>query len=95
VLEDFDIERHRERLRKMTDEQLLLSGQLAKYLCSPEATLGRPPREIFLIQVAEVKAEWERRKLLKKDAKEKHSREKSSQSESHSSEGSGSEEKAY
>lgn len=71
--EQFDIEQHRKRLRKMTDEQLLISGQLAKYLCSPEATLGRPPRKIFLIQLAEVKAEWERRKQMKKHAKEKPS----------------------
>jgi hypothetical protein len=64
----FDIKRHRERLRKMTDEQLLMSGHLAKYICSLEATLGRPPREAFLIQLAEVKAEWDRRKKLKKDS---------------------------
>ena len=94
--EDFDIERHRERLRKMTDEQLLLSGQLAKYLCSPEATQGKPPQEIFLIQLAEVKAEWERRKLQKKDAQEqeKAAREKTSPSEGDSSEGRSSGQKA-
>jgi hypothetical protein len=74
VHEDFDIKKHRERLRKMTDEQLLKSGQLAKYLCSPEANFGRPPREVFVIQLAEVKAEWERRKKLKKHVKEKSSR---------------------
>jgi hypothetical protein len=72
--EDFDIKKHRERLRKMTDEQLLISGQLAKYLYSPEATLGRQPRKVFVIQLAEVKAEWERRKKLKKDDKGKGSR---------------------
>jgi hypothetical protein len=52
-LESFDIEKLRERLRKMTDAQLLEFGRAARQLCGPEANLGKPPREVFVIQLQE------------------------------------------
>jgi hypothetical protein len=50
-LEGFDIEKLRERLRKMTDAQLPEFGRAGRQLCSPEANFGKPPREVFVIQL--------------------------------------------
>jgi hypothetical protein len=60
-LESFDIEKLRERLRKMTDAQPLEFGRDGRQLCSPEANFGKPPREVFVIQLEEARAEWRRR----------------------------------
>jgi hypothetical protein len=60
-LEGFDIEKLLERLQKMTDAQLLEFGRAARHLCSPEANFGKPPREVFVIQLEEARAEWRRR----------------------------------
>jgi hypothetical protein len=60
-LEGFDIEKLRERLQKMTDAQLLEFGRAARRLCGPEATFGKPPREVFVTQLKEARAEWRRR----------------------------------
>ena len=51
----------RTRLHKMTDQQLLRFGQTARYMCSSGANLGEPPREIFVVQLREVRTEWQRR----------------------------------
>ena len=51
----------RERIRKMSDDELLRYGIAAKDMCSPEANLGKPPRETFVIQLREARAEWRRR----------------------------------
>lgn len=53
-----DVDVLRERLRRMTDEQLLGFGKAARYKCTPKANLGRPPLEPFLIQLREARAEW-------------------------------------
>jgi hypothetical protein len=58
---EFDVEELRARLRKMTDEELLRSGKNAAYMCSPWANMGKPPRETFVIQLRECRAEWRRR----------------------------------
>jgi len=60
--EEFDLAALQERLRKMSDEQLLSFGRAARDMCSPDASLGQPPRECFVIQLREAKAEWRRRK---------------------------------
>lgn len=57
----FNLEQVRERLRDMTDEELLRFGQAARNLCSFETNMGRPPREEFVIQLHEARAEWRRR----------------------------------
>jgi len=59
------LESLRTRLRKMSDQELLRFGQSAKYMCSPGANSGEPPRQVFLIQLREVRSEWERRKSEK------------------------------
>jgi hypothetical protein len=33
----------------------------ARYMCSPEASFGKPPRQNFVIQLEEAIAEWQRR----------------------------------
>jgi hypothetical protein len=59
---DIDLEQLRARLRKMTDSELRRFGRAARFMCSPGANLGRPPRECFVIQFEEARAEWKRRK---------------------------------
>jgi hypothetical protein len=56
-----DLEALRARLRKVSDMELRAFGKDARYMCSPAANLGKPPREPFLIQLAEARAEWKRR----------------------------------
>ena len=57
-----DVEEFRARLQKMTDAQLLRYGKAARYMCSPTAYFGKAPRETFVIQLRECRAEWKRRK---------------------------------
>jgi hypothetical protein len=61
VSDQIDIEGLRERLRKMTDAELLRFGKDNRYMCSPYANLGKPPLEAFLIQLHEARSEWRRR----------------------------------
>ena len=56
-----DIESLHERLRKMTDAELLRFGKDNRYMCSPYANMGKPPLEAFVIQLREARAEWRRR----------------------------------
>jgi hypothetical protein len=60
-----DVEEFRARLRKMTDAELLKYGRAGRYLCSPEANFGKPPRETFVIQLKLCREEWKRRKAAK------------------------------
>jgi hypothetical protein len=60
-----DLEQLRERLQKMTDAALLRFGQAAKFMCSPRANMGHPPRHAFVIQLEEARVEWKRRKAEK------------------------------
>lgn len=55
------LEAIRERLAKMSDTELLQYGQAAKYMCTPEANLGKPPLDTFVTQLREARAEWRRR----------------------------------
>jgi hypothetical protein len=59
---DINLEELRARLRKMTDSELSRFGKAAKFMCSPGANLGKPPREAFVVQLEEARAEWRRRK---------------------------------
>jgi hypothetical protein len=56
-----DREEVRQRLRRMTDDQLRRYGAAARYMCSPQANVGQPPRQNFVIQLEEAIAEWQRR----------------------------------
>ena len=57
--DDVDLEVY--RLRKMPDEELIREGKAGRYLCSPMANFGKPPRKVFVVQLEEVKTEWRRR----------------------------------
>jgi hypothetical protein len=57
-----NLEAHRARLRKMDDEALKRHGEAAAFLCAPAANHGKPPRETFVIQLEEARAEWKRRR---------------------------------
>ena len=61
--EQFDIRSLQQRLCEMSDEKLLQFGRDAKYMCSPYANMGKPPREVFVIQLKEAKLEWRRRHM--------------------------------
>ena len=58
---EVDLESLRARLRKMTDANLLRFGRAAKSMCEPDAYFGQAPRQTFVIQLAEARAELERR----------------------------------
>jgi hypothetical protein len=60
-----DLEELRLRLRKMGDRELQEYGQAARYMCSKQANGNNPPRDVFLIQLAEARAEWKRRQIVK------------------------------
>jgi uncharacterized protein YjiS (DUF1127 family) len=51
-----DIEQLRQRLRKMSDEELTDFGLAAKFMCR-----DKKPRETFVTQLSEARAEWRRR----------------------------------
>ena len=59
-----DLEQLRGRLRTMNDADLLRFGNAAKFMCSRQANFNKPPRESFVIQLKEARAEWERRKAV-------------------------------
>jgi hypothetical protein len=61
AFDEIDVNEVRERLRKMTDRQLVEFGKAASLMCSPAVNFGKPPREAFLIQLREARAEWRRR----------------------------------
>jgi hypothetical protein len=45
----------------MSDAEVLKFGGSAKFICSPGANLGKPPRKSFVAQLEEARAEWKRR----------------------------------
>jgi hypothetical protein len=57
-----DLESLRARLRKMTDDKLQRSIRAGEFMVSPHANFGKAPRQTFVIQLREAKAEQERRK---------------------------------
>jgi hypothetical protein len=60
-----DLDELRARLRKMNDAELVSFGQAARYMCSAKANMGKPPRNVFVVQQEEATAEWKRRKNSK------------------------------
>jgi len=55
-----DVERIRERLRKMSDHELRKFGRSARDMPDPKKNFG-PPNPAFKIQLDEARAEWRRR----------------------------------
>jgi hypothetical protein len=60
-LTTLNVDELRTRLKKMSDEELREFGKAAGYMVSPTANMGKPPREVFVIQLQEARAEWRRR----------------------------------
>lgn len=58
-----DLEELRERLRKMSDRELMRFGRAAVSACKP--LRGKPPQEVFVIQLEEARAELKRRNTEK------------------------------
>jgi hypothetical protein len=49
------------RYRKMSDEKLREMGEAARYMCSPKANMGKPPRECFVKQLQILRELWRER----------------------------------
>ena len=58
---EFNLENLRKRLQRMSDEELAQFGKACREMLTPQANLGRPPREVFVIQLQEARREWRRR----------------------------------
>jgi hypothetical protein len=56
------LEEVRARRRKMSDADLLRFGRAAASLCRPEGQFGHAPRHVFVDQLQEARAEWQRRR---------------------------------
>jgi hypothetical protein len=54
--EPINLDQLRERLRKMTDEQLVQFGKAARSMCRDKS-----PHQVFVIRLEEARAEWLRR----------------------------------
>ena len=61
-----DIGELRQRLTKMSDAALRRFGDASKFMCSPRANFGKPPRHVFVVQLEEARREWQRRRDLEK-----------------------------
>jgi hypothetical protein len=51
----------RERVRKMSDPELLRYGAVCKSMCSPETKLDTPSLDAWTVQLQEARAEWLKR----------------------------------
>jgi hypothetical protein len=49
----FDVNQLRERLQKLTDDELRKFGRAAAHMVSPKANMGQPPGETFVLQLAD------------------------------------------
>ncbi len=58
---EFSLENLRKRLQDMSEEELIRFGEACRGMLTPQANLGRPPRELFVIQLQEARKEWRRR----------------------------------
>jgi hypothetical protein len=60
-LDEFDIEKERFRISKLSDTELIREGKAARSLSDPNENFGKPPREIWKIGLRLCVAEWRRR----------------------------------
>lgn len=56
-----DLEKLRDRLRKMSNEELRKFGKSCAFMGTPEARLGKAPSQDFVTQLEEARQEWNRR----------------------------------
>jgi hypothetical protein len=45
----FNEDKERERLRKMSDAELIREGKAARFMCSPATNFGKPPLEVYVV----------------------------------------------
>jgi hypothetical protein len=57
----FNLGNLREHLQCLSDDELIQFGKACRDMLTPQANLGRPPREVFVIQLQEARREWRRR----------------------------------
>ena len=53
--EPLDVETFRKRLAKFTDAELIEYGKSARYMCTSDAHLGKPPRDSDWTQLRDAK----------------------------------------
>jgi len=58
---EFDEEKERARLRKMSDEEWIREGRAALYMCAPATNFVKPPRDVYVIALRLCKEEYRRR----------------------------------
>ena len=63
----FDVDKERERLRKLSDRELI--REAARYLFSPATKFRKPPRDEFEIELRLCQEEWRRRYPKLNDAR--------------------------
>jgi hypothetical protein len=63
--DETNLEGLRARLRKMTDAELRRDIRAGEYMVSSHANFVKPPRQVFVIQLGEARAEQERRNSQK------------------------------
>ncbi len=59
--DEFNLENIRKHLQRLSDEELIQFGKACRDMLTRQANLGRPPREVFVIQLQEARKEWRRR----------------------------------
>ena len=59
--EAYSVEEIRANIQRLSDKGLLRYGRAARYMVSPAANHGKPPRKVFQVQLEECRAEWKRR----------------------------------
>lgn len=60
-LDEFDEEKERARLRKLSYAELIREGKAARFLCNPKENFGKPPRDVWVIGLRLCKEEYRRR----------------------------------
>jgi hypothetical protein len=57
----WDLDEHRKRLQKMTDEELLRHGKACAYMADPTYTANNTIEETYVVQLREARREYRRR----------------------------------
>ena len=65
---EINLEELRHRLQRMDEEALKEFGRAAAFLCQPQQCAHGKPRDAFVIQLQEARAEWRRRSHAKRQS---------------------------
>ena len=62
TIAEWNVEEFRQRIRKMTDEKLIQTGNAARYMADPRNSADkRTVLDVHRVQLQECIAEWKRR----------------------------------